>query len=229
MANQLTSLRAWLRDTRDSVRFHLHQPDWDSVLSDTLPFGDMAQSRFQDLIARSKQYLEYGAGASTIYAAKLGIPLVSIESDERFLRAVKEKCARPSLLGRRAPMTFIHGDIGATGPWGKPILPSLARPRRWSNYPMAPWETLGSSFRADLILIDGRFRVACALAVMLKQPEGHWTLLVDDYLDRPEYQCIEEYADLVNMHGRMAEFVARSSVNVSRISSSLQTFLTDWR
>ena len=225
----MARLRAWLRDTRDSFQFHLRRPDWSSVLSATLPFGDIAQSRFQELITQSQQYLEYGAGASTIYAAKLGVPLVTIESDESFLRAVEEKCTGPSRLDQRRPMTFIHGDIGATGPWGKPVLPFIARPRRWSNYPLAPWETFGPSFRADLILIDGRFRVACALAVVLKQPEGNWTLLVDDYLNRPEYQRIEEYADLVGMHGRMAEFVARSPVEASRISRALQTFSSDWR
>jgi hypothetical protein len=46
-------------------------------------------------------------------------------------------------------------------------------------------------YQPDLILIDGRFRVACGLAAALEAPDA--TVLVHDYTFRPDYQILEEF------------------------------------
>ena len=57
----------------------------------------------------------------------------------------------------------------------------------------------------DLVLIDGRFRVASFLVSALLAQEG-CTILFDDYFDRPNYHVVEKYLKPVRKAGRMAEF-----------------------
>ena len=126
-------------------------------------------------------------------------------------------------------MAFLHGDIGRTGPWGKPFHPARSRPSLWRRYPLAPWDTFGEDFRADAVLVDGRFRVACALAVILHQPDTRWTLLLDDYVGRSHYQPVEEFAEFVGMRGRMAEFRPAASVSLPAVQAAFEHFVSDWR
>ena len=94
---------------------------------------------------------------------------------------------------------------------------------------MAPWNLVGPDYRADAILVDGRFRVACALAVVLRQPDSEWHMLVDDYEGRIHYEAIEEFAQLQGRHGRMALFEPKSRVDSQSLQQALQHFISDWR
>lgn len=201
---------------------------WDEVLGEELPFGPDGEATFRHLLSSCRQYLEYGAGSSTFAAARAGVPLVSVESDPRFLAAVERRCRSlaPADAGEER---FLHGNIGRTGPWGKPVVPAVRRPGTWRRYSLAPWEALGADFRADLVLVDGRFRVACALAIVAQQPDTDWTMLVDDYVGREEYAPIASFAELVALHGRMAQFRSRPSVPSSEVESALEHFAGDWR
>ena len=50
----------------------------------------------------------------------------------------------------------------------------------------------------DLVLIDGRFRVACCLKCPAKVP-----ILFDDFLGRPQYHSVLDYFQIVEQVGRM--------------------------
>ena len=54
-------------------------------------------------------------------------------------------------------------------------------------------------------LIDGRFRAACFLTVMLRT-NSPVTVLFDDYKNRPNYHVVEDYVKPAEMRGRMARF-----------------------
>jgi len=209
---------------RDELKFRLNPPDWDSVISAELTFGDEANVRFLNLLGSCHSYLEFGAGSSTIQAARAGRRFTTVESDPGFLAAVERKCKGGS-------GTFLQADIGPTGPWGVPRnrRATSEQVTRWRGYPEAPWRALGGDFRADMILVDGRFRVACVLAVILNQAASCWTVLFDDYVDRPEYADIEEFATLVGIHGRMAELTPRFGVDPVEVRRAFERFSADWR
>ena len=97
--------------------------------------------------------------------------------------------------------------------------------------PCAPWEFLAQhAIEPDTILIDGRFRVACALMSLLRLPSASRCLmLIDDYGDRPHYAGVLEFADLVSMHGRMAVFRKKAEFDGERCRHVLQTSQRDWR
>jgi len=226
----IRKLRTKIGTSLEAGRFHINPPDRRLMIDDALPFDEDACQRFLSITEKCESYLEFGSGASTLYVARARKPYVSVESDRLFLDAVRERIA--GLERETSPSantTLLYADIGPTGPWGKPILPSFARPTKWSNYPHHPWRVLGNDYFADTILVDGRFRVACALAVIFYQKDRPWTMLIDDYDERPHYREIERFANLLSMHGRMAEFKPMGGLKREEVSDALQRFVGDWR
>lgn len=223
------SPRQWASQTWEATKFHVSRPNWDEVVSEDLPFGPAGEAVFTEGLRQAHNYLEFGAGSSTLAAIRLGVDVVSVESDRAFLGAIERRIRDSGIRESAQSLELIHADIGRTGPWGKPVFPSISRPRSWARYPTAPWTRLGQNYRADMILVDGRFRVACALAVILHQPESNWMLLVDDYLGRSHYEDIAKFADFRGMHGRMAEFSPDPRVDRDDAQKAFEHFSSDWR
>ncbi|MER9167692.1 hypothetical protein NKI12_09955 [Mesorhizobium australicum] len=152
-------------------------------------------------MAKASSYLEFGSGGSTVLAAQtVRGPVCSVESDKKFLSAVQWKIAS---LNLPAP-NMIFADIGLTGRWGYPIRPWYSR--KWRDYAEAPW--LKMSALPDVVLIDGRFRAACALSTLLHfSASGEVaTVIIDDYEDRPNYTVVEEFACVPVRVGRSLVF-----------------------
>jgi len=190
------------------------------------PHFDPASLRFfLDRLDAARSYLEYGSGGSTVLAGRSGKLFTTVDSDRFFLEQVRRKVGDDGATGR-----FIYADIGITGEWGYPLLRRItpARLRRWRRYAELPFE--GGGFTPDLILVDGRFRVACALVTSreLRHLPGT-TLLIDDYAGRPHYHEVERFAELLAMHGRMAEFAMRPHVDRAALDRSIEQHARDWR
>lgn len=160
---------------------------------------------FRARIATCASYLEFGGGASTLLATDAGVPTVSVESDYRFAEALRE--AVPA----GAPVTVVVPSIGATEDWGYPlwIAPTSVRLRRWREYPACGIETLATlpAF-PELILVDGRFRRACALhvAAAARARGERCEILFDDYAGRAHYHQVEQILGPPQMIGRSALF-----------------------
>jgi len=193
-------------------------------------FDPQSTEFFRDAITRATNYLEYGSGGSTLLAHQHVEKLVSVESDRRFLKAVERKLSRQR---SGAQTVLMHVDIGLTEHWGKPVFtkPTTRRLRRWRKYAQAPWSFFRSrNIEPDLILIDGRFRAACALESLMALREGSsCQILMDDYITRPEYRVVEEVAELVEMKGRMAVFSQRPRMDRERCQALLERLYTDFR
>jgi hypothetical protein len=177
---------------------------------------------------KARIYLEYGSGGSTIVAAKSRVRFKTVDSDPFFLRAVENKITTEFGSSNG---DFVYCNIGMTELWGVPIFkrPSATRCIRWKRYPLAPWVNHDASFLPDLVLIDGRFRVACALTtIKYLTNKVSFEILVDDYGDRAEYREIEEYAELSSMQGRMAVFKPKSAVHLDAIDRAIETYSLDY-
>lgn len=144
--------------------------------------------------------LEYGAGGSTVLAAGMaGKTVFSVESDKAWVVRLRDWfAANPPA----SPVTIHHAYIGKTRDWGFPR--SLKQHARWAGYPVGIWDEPGF-VAPDAVLIDGRFRMACLLTVMLRTPHPV-TVLWDDYAERPHYHRVEELVAPVAMAGRLARF-----------------------
>ncbi len=193
--------------------------------SDSTPY-------FIERLAAANLYLEYGSGGSSVLASKMGKRFVSVDSDPYFIRSVKAKIARSETPVPCLQHTFIHANLGLTEAWGVPVWtrPTTKRLASWRFYFTAPWEATQERFCPDLILVDGRFRVACALTTILHMADTKgWEILVDDYVGRPHYTVIEEFANLERTIGRMAIFKPKDGVNLDALLKSIEIHASDWR
>jgi hypothetical protein len=160
----------------------------------------------------STVYLEYGTGGSTRLASThRHLAIIGIESDWKWLRAVKHEL----LLSGTTNFNLFYCDIGQTGEWGFPI--GEKGFRSWHQYPIVPWQfaqKMGHS--PDLVLIDGRFRRSCFLASLIFGSPG-MTILFDDYRDRDNYHSVERYVTPETLFDRTARFVRPRNLNINDI------------
>jgi len=147
----------------------------------------------KDFFEKAKNYFEYGSGGSTYLADSFPNinTIYSIESDQAWIEKVKENLTD-------SKTTFFYIDVDA-GHWGAPKT-GLKK----ENWPLYSTAMSRAKEHFDLILIDGRFRVACAAHIY---PYMNTTdiLLIHDY-NRQEYYIIEELYTLVKKVDTLACF-----------------------
>lgn len=179
------------------------------------PFMDKAGiERFKHEVARAKAYVEFGSGGSTVYVDRAGIPAISVENDPYYARAVAARLGGGNVQQRVVRM-------GITQAWGVPLFP---KEDRALAYVAAPWDLQPFP---DLILVDGRYRVACALeAARRAHSTGkRATVMFDDYATRTHYHAVEWHLGIPEMAGRTALFgIGEQQV----IEADVQPWLNDW-
>jgi hypothetical protein len=144
--------------------------------------------------------LEYASGGSTVLAGERPQGTIfSVESDAAWLAGLQAWFDAHPPFSR---VVLHHADIGPTRTWGFPK--GRGSVDLWPGYAMTVWER-DDFLPPDLVLVDGRFRLACMLTTLyaIDRPT---VLLVDDYAERPAYHRIETLAGRPEMIGRMARF-----------------------
>jgi len=164
----------------------------------TLPADEAAWVR--EAYAGAGAILEYGSGGSTVLAAGMpGKTVFSVESDRRWAARMEAWFeAHPPA----ARVIVHHADVGPTRKWGMPT--SQEHWRTFHRYPLAVWD-LPDFVHPDVVLIDGRFRAACLLAVLYRASRPV-TVLFDDYGNRRGYHRVESFVKPMEVRGRMARF-----------------------
>jgi hypothetical protein len=183
---------------------------------------------FESKLQRCKRYLEWGAGASTVVAGELGVNTISIESDEIFLKAVARSLSKHDVSKN---IELIHRDIGLIGPWGSPVAVWFApvtstRADKFRRYSDPPNFDSREDF-PDLILIDGKFRVACALKILRKFAGlryRDYELVIDDYWGRPQYHVLSKIFDLKVAYTEMAVFTPPEGVDIRLLESLIASY-----
>jgi len=154
---------------------------------------------FKKYSARANVYLEFGAGGTTITALKQsGSKVYSVESDNNWLNALRQKhdiIAASETSGR---LKLFHADIGSVGNFGKPLVVDNEDARvRFPHYSRRIFEAYPEARTADVVLVDGRFRVACCLAVLL-ETKGDTIMMIHDYWNRPHYHVIKDFITVID-------------------------------
>lgn len=150
--------------------------------------------------AEADVILEYGSGGSSFVGLGAGAALLmTVESDKAWADRINA-----ALATRFEPARFLvhHVDVGPTREWGFPV--DARRFRNFHAYALSVFDQ--PAYRhPDVVLIDGRFRVACFYATMLRI-ERPATILFDDYANRKRYHRVERFFKPVAFAGRMAQF-----------------------
>ncbi len=174
-----------------------------TVVADPRPeltFPDAEAAEVAAVYRAAGVILEYGSGGSTLLASDLPDKRIyTVESDRRWI----DKLNAWYFGHPPASMPLLHHvDIGPTRKWGHPT--DEATFRLWPAYVQSIWDH-GDFVAPDVVLIDGRFRLACLLTAALRTRKPI-CVLVDDYVDRPAYHEAEEVIGAPRMIGRMARF-----------------------
>jgi hypothetical protein len=113
-----------------------------------------------------KRFLEFGSGGSTLLAVRSGIEtIVSVDSDRSWSETIRQ---HPEIAPRVAAgqAAILYADIGQTKAFGAPVDETAIS--QWPNYIRLPWvEWDRRKATPDFVLVDGRFRVAACLSVIV--------------------------------------------------------------
>jgi hypothetical protein len=156
-----------------------------------------------EALETAKSYLEFGCGLSTEFVSSAySCRVRSVETSAFWAELVQGRV--------RSGTEVIHIDLGPVGDYGIPL--SYANRNHFVRYFEAGFE---EGFDPDVILIDGRFRVACFLTCLMRASPGT-KIVFDDYM-RPYYKVVEEFVKPLAMNQRQAMFVKPESIDVDQV------------
>ncbi len=168
----------------------------------------------------SNNYLEFGSGASTIYGSNA--PMIktidSVESSEMFINVNLKTNAVITNALSTGKLLFHIIDIGETTSWGIPT--NESKIHLWPNYSRSVFSKKSNH---DLVLVDGRFRVACTLNCILNTPEN-CKIIIHDFWIRPEYHIVLKYLEILNRIGSLAVFDKKRDIDPEELQSLINEY-----
>lgn len=169
--------------------------------------------------------LEFGSGGSTRHFFSKGIShLTSVDSDPAWLdKLSKDKMIQ--FFANKGKWQPIHADIGPLENWGKPV---DKRPNySWLSYHQC-WDMIKDK-RIQLILIDGRFRVACLCQSILNCKSNSTIFIVHDFEHRPYYQDMLTITDIIVQADSSVALKRKKRIDWHHMCHLIQKYQFDWR
>ncbi|MCF7980158.1 MAG: hypothetical protein K9L82_19540 [Chromatiaceae bacterium] len=188
-----------------------------SVSIPDAPFMSPSERQlFKRCLKQATSYFEFGAGGSTVSAVCQGLIVQGVESDPEWVEALKAK------LGEACQLEVV--DIGPTGDWGIPT--SKAASARFPDYSRAI-QAHDKAF--DLILVDGRFRVACSMMAIQhlldKHPQPRKArIFIHDFWNRPSYHVVLQFLDVVEQVDTAGVFRVKADLDRAQIEATWKMY-----
>ncbi|MGC1630950.1 MAG: hypothetical protein WA749_02445, partial [Gelidibacter sp.] len=169
----------------------------------------------------SKYYLEFGSGGSTLRALqKSKAKIYSVESSLEWIDYLSKHLI--IRLAKNKRLFFHLVNIGKTESWGYPV--SNDSKNLFPNYSNSIFDLLDSK-KIDTVLIDGRFRVACALNVILNLSSNKNTIiLIHDFWNREKYEMVLQYLNLVQKVDSLGVFTIKNNLDLSLVKQEYDIY-----
>lgn len=171
--------------------------------------------------------LEFGAGGSSAFFAEHGVErLISVEADREWIHQLllgHETLRKWAKTNRWKP---IFADIGPVAAWSEPS--SKTPLINWLNYHYDVWSHIDSQ-NLKFILIDGRFRVSCALQYLLRSQRAFVPVAIHDFWNREYYHCLLQFFDVVDQEDTMVVFLKKKKIIWKNLSLCLLRHQLDYR
>jgi hypothetical protein len=182
---------------------------------------------FKTALLNNNCYLEYGCGGSTTYAIRETKikTIISVDTSLEWINNINEYL-KNSETDSETQLFLTHCNLGVVERWGTPV--NRNNSIDFWKYMVAPWKIVKENrLSPDIILIDGRFRVACFLYSVLCADYGT-TIMIDDYFHRPHYHIVERFCKLKERHGRMGVFYVEHNYSIPEIVAYIAKYSTNW-
>jgi len=181
---------------------------------------------FHSCLSGVSKYFEFGTGGSTIAAFdyfmknKVDFEIHGVDSDPKWINTITKQCHHDRRIN------LYHSDIGPLEEWGWPV-DKIPNHITWTDYPTSISRNAHSS-DFDLVLIDGRFRVACLIQTLLTCPQTT-RILIHDYAGRPEYHIIESWCDIIASRDQLSLFSIQNQLSTEDLIINFEQFWRDPR
>ncbi len=167
---------------------------------------------FYKYLDNTNVYFEYGSGGSTYQAStrKNIKTIYSVESDITWQKKLQEIIKIPYI-------NFIFNEMDTKpNTWGNPGKNATNIQKiNYSNHITKLSKEERDSI--DLVLIDGRFRVACCLKCY-DAIKDNCLIVFDDFLNRPQYHIVLGCFDIIEktQDNRMVILRKKKNVNIAK-------------
>jgi hypothetical protein len=179
------------------------------------------QKLFDNTIRNSLHYLEFGMGGSTLRVIQNSkARIYSVDSSRDYIVEMRKYfIIKFSVLIRR--MFIFYVDIGRTKQWGYPL--GLISKDLFPNYSSLVYKKIKKS-KIDTVLVDGRFRVACALKTIIECYSNEvLNIMIHDF-DREEYQILHRYLEEVERADTLSLFHIKKELDLSMVIADYDKF-----
>lgn len=155
-------------------------------------------------------YFEYGSGGSTVYALNCSNieHVYSVESDKKWILKIESEIGNKKIKDK---LQFMELDLHVEpNSWGTPIIDDKPK---WHLYSDAILQLNQETIqKINVILIDGRFRVACALK-LYQHINDDCIILFDDFFPRPHYHIVLDYYEIIDKSADNNMAVLKKKIN----------------
>ena len=153
---------------------------------------------FLSLLTKDTVFFETGSGCSSVIAKYYAKKTYAVEGCQKFYEIGIKNGLKDVLL---------FNDL-------KPDNPTWSFPGKKSN--INDWKKYFQAYKkeydADIILIDGRFKVATAMDIFNKI-RNDTIILLHEYFTRPSYFILENYYNYIYHWGSLFAFVKKNNIN----------------
>ena len=151
------------------------------------------QKLFYKYLDKATHYFEYGSGGSTYQASMRDNiqTIYAVESDlQWYNKLIKQFEGQSHITIKYCEMKAQPNNWGRPGP-GSTL-------KQWINY-HDTIRTIDKDLaeKIDLMMIDGRFRVACCLKAF-NVIKDDCLIIFDDFLDRKYYHVVLDFYDIID-------------------------------
>jgi len=191
--------------------------------------SDNEKEEFIRVSGKSKKYLEFGSGGSTIKLLKnYKTNIYSVESSLDWIQSMRRYLI--VRLGEKKRLQFFNINIGKTKEWGFPVDESSKH--LFPNYSQGVFNEINPK-DLDVIFVDGRFRVACTLSTIINtytsDKENNQVILIHDFWNRDYYHHVLKYLEVVNKVDTLGVFKVKKDVDISQVKKDYEEFKFDYK
>ena len=176
---------------------------------------------FDEAIKKSRHYLEFGLGGSSLRALqKSKAKIYTVESSSDWINHMRQYFIFRYFENKR--MYIFPVNIGPTGYWGYPESDDYQN--LFEEYSSRIFESIDRK-SIDLALVDGRFRVACTLKIILSCHENsNLKILIHDFWNREQYHIVLKYLDTVNKADTIGVFTIKNNIDIESVEKDYEAY-----
>ena len=176
---------------------------------------------FDEAINESRHFLEFGLGGSSLRAIQKSKAIIyTVESSPEWISQMRKYLILRYFENKR--LYIFPVDIGPTRDWD--IQNQIIIKIYLKAYSSSIFELINKN-KIDLTLIDGRFRVACTLKIIISCYENtNLKILIHDFWNREQYHVVLKYLDIVKKVGTIGLFTIKDSIDINSVKESYEAY-----